>query len=165
MERGKDMNRANNIYIVGSWIASLAAAVYLIRHNIVPPERVTIFESGDHLGGAMEALTVDVPPSSDYPGRPKEAYVLPATRLLDEHYACALGLLKNFPCVSDTSKTIAQDIINFNRDSPYDDKARILNSARKVVNGRQIGAFIRKPFQFGYLVRTLRGVLSSNFTA
>jgi PAS domain S-box-containing protein len=38
-------------------------------------------------------------------------------------------------------------------------------TARKVVNGRQIGAFIRKPFQFGYLVRTLRGVLSSNFTA
>jgi oleate hydratase len=100
---------------------------------------VTIFESGDHLGGAMEALTVDVPPSSDYPGRPKEAYVLPATRLLDEHYACALGLLKNFPCVSDTSKTIAQDIINFNRDSPYDDKARILNSARKVVNGPSMG--------------------------
>jgi CheY-like chemotaxis protein len=38
-------------------------------------------------------------------------------------------------------------------------------TARKVVNGPQIGAFIRKPFQFGHLVRTLRSVLSSNFTA
>ena len=38
------MKRAYNAYIVGSGIASLAAAVYLIRHKIVPPERVTIFE-------------------------------------------------------------------------------------------------------------------------
>jgi CheY-like chemotaxis protein len=38
-------------------------------------------------------------------------------------------------------------------------------TARKVLNGPQIGGFVRKPFEFGHLVRTLRGVLSSNVTA
>jgi DNA-binding NtrC family response regulator len=37
-------------------------------------------------------------------------------------------------------------------------------TARTVLNGPQIGGFVRKPFQFGDLVRTLRRVLSSNFT-
>ncbi len=55
------MNRASNVYIVGSGIASLAAAVYLIRYKIVPPGRVTIFESEKDYGGAMGASMVDVP--------------------------------------------------------------------------------------------------------
>ena len=38
-------------------------------------------------------------------------------------------------------------------------------TARTVLNGPQIGGFVRKPFQFGHLVRTLRHVLSSNSTA
>ncbi len=49
------MNCANNVDIVGSGIASLAAAVYLIRYKIVPPGRVTIFESEKDYGGAMGA--------------------------------------------------------------------------------------------------------------
>jgi len=38
-------------------------------------------------------------------------------------------------------------------------------TARMVLNGPQIGGFVRKPFQFEQLVRTLRSVLSSNVTA
>ena len=37
-------------------------------------------------------------------------------------------------------------------------------TTRTVLNGPQIGGFVRKPFQFGHLVRTLRSVLSANFT-
>ena len=136
------MNRASNVYIVGSGIASLAAAVYLIRYKIVPPGRVTIFESEKDYGGAMGASMVDVPFSPAYPRRPRSGYVLPATRLLEEHYSCALDLFECFPCVSDTSKTIAKDLIDFNRDCPYDDKARILNSAGEVVNNPSMGVSV-----------------------
>jgi len=136
------MKRAYDVYIVGSGIASLAAAVYLIRYKIVPPERVTIFESGERYGGAMGASMVDVPFSPAYPRRPRRGYVLPATRLLEEHYSCALDLFDCFPCVNDTSKTIAKDVIDFNRDCPYDDKARILNSAREVVNDPSMGVSV-----------------------
>ena len=38
-------------------------------------------------------------------------------------------------------------------------------TARKVLNGPQIGGFIRKPFRFDDLVRTLRSALSSNSAA
>jgi CheY-like chemotaxis protein len=38
-------------------------------------------------------------------------------------------------------------------------------TAATVLNGTPIDGFVRKPFQFGHLVRTLRGVLSSNGTA
>ena len=103
---------------------------------------MTIFEAGKDYGGAMGASMVDVPPSSDYPLRPTRGYVLPATRLLEKHYSCSLDLLKCFPCVSDTSKTIAQDIIDFNRDCPYDDKARILDSAGQVVDDPSMGASV-----------------------
>jgi oleate hydratase len=138
-KKGKPMKHAENVYIVGSGIASLAAAVYLIKHHIVPPERITIFEAGKRLGGAMGHMMVEVPYSPAHPWRPKHAYSLPATRLLEEHYACTLDLLENFPCLTDTSKTIAQDAIDFNGSCPYDDKARILNAAREVVNERNMG--------------------------
>ncbi|HML11974.1 MAG TPA: oleate hydratase, partial [Xanthobacteraceae bacterium] len=65
------MKTADNVYIVGSGIASLAAASYLIRYEIVPPGSVKIFESGKDFGGAMGASMVDVPFSPDYPRRPK----------------------------------------------------------------------------------------------
>jgi nitrogen-specific signal transduction histidine kinase/CheY-like chemotaxis protein len=38
-------------------------------------------------------------------------------------------------------------------------------TARTVLNGPSIQGFVRKPFQFGHLVRTLRSLLSSNVTA
>jgi len=136
------MKRANNVYIVGSGIASLAAAVYLIRYKIVSPGCVTIFEYEKDYGGAMVASLVDVPFSPAYPRRPKRGYVLPATRLLEEHYSCSLDLLERFPCLSDTSKTIARDIIDFNTVCPYDDRARLLNSARKVVKEDGMGVSV-----------------------
>jgi len=37
--------------------------------------------------------------------------------------------------------------------------------ASAVLNALQVRAFVRKPFQFAYLVRTLRSVLSSNVPA
>jgi CheY-like chemotaxis protein len=38
-------------------------------------------------------------------------------------------------------------------------------TARTVLNGPQIGGYVRKPFQFAHLARTLRSVLSSKVTA
>src|SRR5262249_8235526 len=37
-------------------------------------------------------------------------------------------------------------------------------TAKTVLNGPQIGGFVRKPFQLEHLVRTLRSALSSKFT-
>jgi PAS domain S-box-containing protein len=39
------------------------------------------------------------------------------------------------------------------------------DTANAVLHAPQVRGFVRKPFQFGKLVRTLRSVLSSNFTA
>lgn len=43
-------------FIVGSGIAGLSAAVYLIQDAHMPAENITLYEAKDNFGGALEAF-------------------------------------------------------------------------------------------------------------
>ena len=124
------------VHIVGSGIASLAAAVYLVQDANVTPGDIVIYEPGRKVGGAMFMEKVHVPPVGH---RPTEVYVLPATRILEREYQCALELFSRFHSVSIAKKSIKQDVRSFNAKHPYHDKSRLLDKSGKVLSSEYLG--------------------------
>ena len=117
------------IHVTGSGIASLAAAVFLIHDAGVAPDDIRIYEECDDPGGAMVMH-----------GDPVKGYVLPATRVLERKYGCALDLFSHFPSVADPQETIEEaDVLEFNREFPYRDKARLLDDHQRVYAARHFG--------------------------
>ncbi|HTF67772.1 MAG TPA: oleate hydratase, partial [Edaphobacter sp.] len=62
-------------YLVGSGIASLAAAAYLIKDGGVLGSNITIFEQTDNLGGALDAH-----------GSPETGYTMRGGRMFEEKF-------------------------------------------------------------------------------
>jgi len=106
------------VHIVGSGIASLSAAVYLIEKARVDPHDIIVYEESDKLGGAM-AMGKPVEPHN--PSEPDFAYVLPATRILEREYRCAKDLLSRFPSKRNHDKNIWDECVEFNNTNPYYD--------------------------------------------
>src|SRR5271165_4511510 len=123
---------------VGSGIAALAAAVYLIEDAHVAPGDVIMYEPGDKIGGAMVARKVPV--AARFPNRPALAYVLPATRVLEREYRCTLTrLISRFSAVDNPTQTMEDDVRQFNGQNPYNDTTRLLDQNHNVISQRRLG--------------------------
>ncbi len=115
------------VHIVGSGIASLAAAVYLISDANVEPNDITIYEAGHDIGGAMALSTVTVNAGAKAYALPEKACVLPATRVLEREYRCSLELFRHFLWGSEKQVTIEEDVREFNRNDPYQNMTRLFD--------------------------------------
>ena len=111
-------------HLVGSGIASLAAAVYLLRDTGIEPRDITVYESEPRLDGAMTAYSV----WENHSGRLRRAYVLPATRILEREYRCSYELFSHFASVSDPNQNLDEDVHEFNWRFPYEDTTRFSTS-------------------------------------
>jgi oleate hydratase len=92
-----------NAYLVGGGIASLAAAVHLIHDAKVPANQVHILESGPLPGGSMDGA-----------GNAETGYILRGGRMLNFSYLRTYDLLSKVPSLGDLSKTVKQEIDEFN---------------------------------------------------
>jgi oleate hydratase len=101
--RGPRSPAQTQAYLIGSGIASLAAAVHLIQDACVPPANIHILESGPLPGGSMDAA-----------GGPKDGYVMRGGRMLNFSYVCLYELLANVPSLTDAKKSILAEIQEFN---------------------------------------------------
>lgn len=102
-------------HVVGSGIAGMAAAAYLIRDGGMLPGDITIYEAGHDIGGAMCAG-----------GGPETGYVLPTGRLLERECRCAFDLFSFVPSATDPAVSIKDHILAFNTRHPFDARARIV---------------------------------------
>jgi oleate hydratase len=92
-----------NAYLVGSGIASLAAAVHLIQDAHILPSQIHILESGPVPGGSMDGS-----------GSASTGYVLRGGRMLNFSYLCTYDLLSKVPSLTDPKKSVKQEIDEFN---------------------------------------------------
>ena len=132
------------VHIVGSGIAGLASAVYLIQDAKVPGSDITIYETQKDVGGAMAAGS-----ESPY-GTPESGYVRPAARIMDREYRCTRELLGRFHPTRDPTQpicnptaSIEEEIVEFNKTRPYHDTTRLLKSSGEVVSSRHFGVSFR----------------------
>jgi oleate hydratase len=115
-------NQARRAHLVGSGIANLAAAAYLIKDGAFWGANITIYEEEDLPGGALkEPIPV-----------PEDGYMMRGERMFEENYVCFYDLCSFIPSLEDPNKTIKQDTLEFTQEYPWHNKARL------VVNGNVV---------------------------
>jgi oleate hydratase len=100
--QGSVRTMETKIYLVGSGIASLAAAAFLIRDADIPGRNITIFEQLDRLGGSLDGA-----------GSSEDGYVVRGGRMIESKYVCTYDLFSSIPTL-DESKTVTQEIFQWN---------------------------------------------------
>jgi oleate hydratase len=125
----------SHIHLVGGGIASLAAAVFLIRDAGVPGENISILEQLPVLGGSLDGAQA---PTGE------GGYVTRGGRMLeDEHYVCLWDLLETIPTLEDPDVTVRQDMLAFNAEHPSYSKARLIAADHSILDAADLGLTVR----------------------
>jgi oleate hydratase len=116
-------------YLVGGGIASLSAAVFLIRDAGFPGPDIHILEELPRLGGALDGS-----------GDPMGGFVARGGRMLEEEaYVCLWNLLDTIPTLTDASTSVKDEIWAFNATWPTDARARLISANRIVEDAADLG--------------------------
>ena len=107
-------------YLVGGGIASLAAAVFLIRDAKVPGHNIQVFEQLDQIGGSLDGS-----------GGPENGYLVRGGRMFEKHFACTTDLLSSIPLPDDLETSLWDDILAFNRVVPGSSNCRLVRGGKK----------------------------------
>ena len=107
------------VYLVGGGIASLAAAVFMIRDGNIPGCDITILEELDKIGGSLDGS-----------GTPETGYVLRGGRMIESKYLCTFDLFSSIPTL-DGSKTVTQEIVDWNKTLKTSSKSRLFRSGHR----------------------------------
>ncbi|MFZ4701238.1 MAG: oleate hydratase, partial [Candidatus Methylumidiphilus sp.] len=108
-------------YFVGSGIASLAGAAFLIRDGLIAGDSIHIFEELNVSGGSMDGA-----------GSAEKGYVIRGGRMLEEHYACTFGLFASIPSMTDPAKSVTDEIVEFSQQHVTSSRCRLLRNGKKV---------------------------------
>ena len=110
---------STKVHLIGGGIASLAAAVFMIRDGDVRGVNITIFDEEDILGGSLDGS-----------GSAGDGYVLRGGRMLESKYLCTYDLFSSIPTL-DESKTVTQEIFDFNETIKTSSKSRLFRNGRR----------------------------------
>jgi oleate hydratase len=108
------------IYLVGSGIASLAAAAFFIRDGGTLGRNITILEESARIGGSLDAA-----------GAPKGGYSMRGGRMLESKYLCTFDLFSSIPTLDET-KTVTQEIFEFNDTIKTSSKSRLFRNGHRL---------------------------------
>lgn len=115
-------------HLIGGGIASLAAAVSLIKEGGLLGSNITIYEAGEAFGGALDAE-----------GDASGGYFMRGGRMFEEKYLCLYELLSFIPSASDPARSISEDIADFYETSGWYDKARLVGNRGIVIDATRFG--------------------------
>ncbi len=106
-------------YLVGGGIASMAAAVFMIRDGDMFGQNITILEQSDTLGGSLDGA-----------GSPGDGYVLRGGRMLESKYLCTFALFDSIPTL-DESETVTQETMRWNETMRTASKSRLFRGGQR----------------------------------
>lgn len=122
MKREKNSNPKNSkVYLVGSGIASLASATYLIKDAGVPGENIHILEKDDLPGGALDGA-----------GDPEKGFIIRGGRMHEEHFVCYWDLLSNIPSYDDPHVSVKDESFEFSSRLVSHAQARLLKGGKRM---------------------------------
>jgi len=107
------------VYLVGCGIASMAAAVFMIRDGDMLGQNITIFEELDKMGGSLDGA-----------GTPEKGYVLRGGRMLESKYVCTFDMFSSIPTL-DGSQTVTQEIFRWNETIKTSSKSRFVSDGQR----------------------------------
>lgn len=122
MKRTRNSNPAEaRVYLVGSGIASLASAVYLIEDAGVPAANIRILEQDETVGGALDGA-----------GDPEQGFVVRGGRMQEAHFTCYWDLLSRIPSLEDPEVSIRDECFDFSERFVSNAKARLVRDGQIV---------------------------------
>ena len=102
-------------FLIGSGIASLAAAEYLMRDGQMQGNQITIFEQGNISGGALDGA-----------GDPEHGFVARGGREMEAHYECLWDLYREVPSLEEEGRSVLDEFREINEIDPNFSKVRII---------------------------------------
>ena len=98
---------AKSAYLIGSGLAALSAACFLVRDGQMKGEHVHILEKDPIPGGACDGYKYqDI------------GYVMRGGREMDNHFECMWDLFRSIPSIEDENRTVLDEYYWLNKDDP-----------------------------------------------
>ncbi|UWU58670.1 oleate hydratase [Stenotrophomonas maltophilia] len=94
-------------WFVGSGLASLAGAAFLVRDGRMAGERITILEQQQIAGGALDGLKV-----------PEKGFVIRGGREMENHFECLWDLFRSIPSLEIDDASVLDEFYWLNKDDP-----------------------------------------------
>ena len=118
----KTKNLKNSkVYIIGSGIAGLASAVYLMKDAGISGENIHILEKDLIVGGATDGA-----------GDAEKGYIIRGGRMHEMHYECYWELLSHIPSLEDPTISVRDESYEFNQRFVSNAQARLLKDGKKL---------------------------------
>ncbi|CAK7262685.1 hypothetical protein SEPCBS119000_000109 [Sporothrix epigloea] len=95
------------VWIVGSGLAGLSAAVFLVRDAQMPGENITIIEEGKIPGGALDGLD-----------EPEKGFVIRGGREMEEHFECLWDMFRSIPSIEEPGASVLDEFYWLNKRDP-----------------------------------------------
>ena len=96
-----------NAYIVGSGLAALATACFLVRDGQMPGSHIHILEAMDVAGGACDGIF-----------DPTRGYVMRGGREMENHFECLWDLFRSIPSLEVEGASVLDEYYWLNKEDP-----------------------------------------------
>lgn len=118
-----------NVYMIGSGIGSLAAAIYLIRDAKVPGKNIKIFETLDVDGGSLDGA-----------GDARRGYMIRGGRMLNiPTYECLQDVMSAIPSIEFDDISLEEEFLEYNQEFKTHSRARLVDRNGNKVDVSQMG--------------------------
>lgn len=116
--RPKKPERSDKVsaYLVGSGLASLSAAVFLIRDGQVKGNKIHILEELPLAGGSLDGLS-----------RPDLGFVIRGGREMESHFECLWDLFRSIPSIEVENASVLDEFYWLNKEDPNSSECRIIH--------------------------------------
>ncbi|EPE04351.1 myosin-cross-reactive antigen [Ophiostoma piceae UAMH 11346] len=95
------------VWIIGSGLAGLSAAVFLVRDAQMPGNNITIVEQGNIPGGALDGLD-----------EPDKGFVIRGGREMEAHFECLWDMFRSIPSLEEPGASVLDEFYWLNKRDP-----------------------------------------------
>lgn len=118
-----------NVYMIGSGIGSLAAAIYLIRDAKVPGKNIKIFETLNVDGGSLDGA-----------GDAKRGFMIRGGRMLNiPTYECLQNVMTEIPSIEFDNISLEDEFLEYNEEFKTYARARLVKKNGDKVDVTKMG--------------------------
>ncbi|MEO8212715.1 MAG: oleate hydratase, partial [Myxococcales bacterium] len=115
-------------YVVGSGIAGLSAAAFLIREGRFDGSDIHVLEEENRKGGSLDAG-----------GTPAAGYTMRGGRMFELQFRCTYDLLGSIPSLDNPAKSVTEDTFEFHKDFSWSDQARLVDETGQIAEFHSMG--------------------------
>ena len=117
------------VYMIGSGIGALAAAVYLIRDAHVPGKNIQILEALDVDGGSLDGS-----------GDAKRGFMIRGGRMLNiPTYECLQDVMSEIPSIEFDNISLEEEFLEYNQEFKTHSRARLVDKNGNKVDVTKMG--------------------------